>query len=144
MELPDDNPKAMATILNIIHARFESLPRATDLIDIEDLYQLAVLTDKYDLTAVLRPWADDWIRSAQSKHRRWKREHGGPVISDSGRLLWVAWEMGDGVLFTGISKDLALYCHVDANGNFLNNTGNEIVPLFSSLLEPPGHHGNYI
>ncbi|KAI0450809.1 hypothetical protein F5B21DRAFT_507792 [Xylaria acuta] len=55
--LPDDNPKAMAIILNIIHSRFELVPRTTNLISTEDLYQLTVLTDKYDLTGLLRLWA---------------------------------------------------------------------------------------
>ncbi|KAI0442681.1 hypothetical protein F4803DRAFT_518165 [Xylaria telfairii] len=140
VELPDDNPKAMATILNIIHIRFGSLPRTADLISIEDLYQLTILTDKYDLTAVLRPWAAIWIKSAEEKHGPWKQKNHSPVISLTKRLLWIAWEMGDAGLFQRTSEELALHCSVDANGDLQNNTGNDIVPLFRSTLEPPGHH----
>ncbi|KAI0483772.1 hypothetical protein F4859DRAFT_474091 [Xylaria cf. heliscus] len=140
VELPDDNPKAMATILNIIHSRFTSIPRITDLINLEDFYQLTVLTDKYDLTAILRPWAPVWMRSAKEKHESWGRNNTGPVTSDLERLLWIAWEMGDINLFKNVSRDLVLNCSVDANGDLQNNTGEEVVPLFGSTLEPSGQH----
>ncbi|KAI3321401.1 hypothetical protein HD806DRAFT_208173 [Xylariaceae sp. AK1471] len=140
VELPDDNPKAMATVLNIIHSRYESVPRATDLINLEDFYQLAVLTDKYNLTAILRPWASSWLKALKDKHKAWRREGTKPVVSDLERLSWIAWEMGDRKLFETASIDLALHCSVDANGDLQNNTGKEIVTLFNSSLEPPELH----
>ncbi|KAI0811838.1 hypothetical protein GGR55DRAFT_688399 [Xylaria sp. FL0064] len=44
VELPEDNPKAMTIVLNIIHSQFETIPRFNDAIDIEDLYQLTRLS----------------------------------------------------------------------------------------------------
>ncbi|KAI1128335.1 hypothetical protein F5Y10DRAFT_177310 [Nemania abortiva] len=141
VNLPDDNPKAMAAILNIIHSRFESLPQTTDLINLDDLYELTVLTDKYDLTTILRPWASIWMNFIRERYKLlgyWMDNN--LVTSDLERLLWISWEMGDEDLFICASKLLAYQCSVDDNGDLQNNTGNEIVPLFNSTLEPPGLH----
>ncbi|KAI1742930.1 hypothetical protein F4680DRAFT_410490 [Xylaria scruposa] len=139
VKLPDDNPRAMETILNIIHSRFESLPRTTDIISLEDLYQLTVLTDKYDLTAILRPWRSIWMSAAEEKCKSLRFDNCS-VTSDLEQLSWVTWEMGHSSLFQRVSLQLALHCAIDDNGDLQNNTGNEIIPLFSSTLEPPGHH----
>ncbi|KAI3330227.1 hypothetical protein F4824DRAFT_479144 [Ustulina deusta] len=141
VELPDDNPKAMATILNIIHSRFESIPRIKDPIDLEDLYQLTVLTDKYDLTAILRPWASSWMQSAEEKLENWRVEGIGSFIPHLARLSWIAWEIGDPFVYKSVLGDLARYCSVDINGDLQYDTGSEIVTLFTSTLEPPGLHG---
>ncbi|KAI1757974.1 hypothetical protein F4782DRAFT_544365 [Xylaria castorea] len=138
VELPDDDPKAVETILNIIHSRFDSLPRTTNLTSLEDLYQLTVLTDKYDLTALLRPWATSWINSARDKCDSWDRSDTKLVTSDLERLSWIAWELGDPILFGTASRALAQSCSVDAGGDLQNNTENEIVPLFNTTIEPPG------
>ncbi|TGJ81653.1 hypothetical protein E0Z10_g7115 [Xylaria hypoxylon] len=139
VELPDDNPKAMATILNIIHSRFESTPRATEPIDLEDLYQLAVLTDKYDLTATLRPWVSAWMEYAREEYEQLKRQEADFLVSHLERLSWISWEMGDAYLYEKVSQDLAHRCSVDVNGHLQYEIGDEMVPLFNSTLEPPGH-----
>ncbi|TRX89038.1 hypothetical protein FHL15_010057 [Xylaria flabelliformis] len=143
VELPDDDPKAMATILNIIHSRFDLLPRITDLVNLDDLYQLTVLTDKYDLTPLLRPWASIWINSATEKYNSWGCSSTSPVTSDLERLLWIAWELGDPDLFSKTSTTLAQCCSIDANGDLQYNTGNKVVALFNTTPEPPGIYGNY-
>lgn len=143
VELPDDNPKAMATILNIIHSRFESIPRIKDPIDLEDLYQLTVLTDKYDLTAILRPWASSWMESAKEELGNWRDQGIDSFIPHLARLSWIAWEMGDPFIYESVLEDLARHCSVDINGDLQHDTGNEIVTLFTSTLEPPGLHGNF-
>ncbi|KAI1429660.1 hypothetical protein F5Y12DRAFT_329542 [Xylaria sp. FL1777] len=132
VELPDDNPKAMATILNIIHSRFESIPRVKELVDIEDLYQLTVLTDKYDLTAILRPWASVWMEHAKEK---WMLFSSMPQIE---RLSWIAWELGDSFLYGKATEHLAANCSVDTNGDLLYYNDNKAATLYSSTLEPPG------
>ncbi|RYC58276.1 hypothetical protein CHU98_g7940 [Xylaria longipes] len=142
VELPDVNPKALETILNIIHSRFESLPRTTDLVSLEDLYQLTLWTYEYDLTAILRPWASVWMKSAREKHESWRRNNTSPVTSDLERLSWIASEMGDAALLDSVLRDLAIHCPVDARGNPQNNTGTEIVGLFNSTAEPLQFYGN--
>jgi hypothetical protein len=141
--LPDDNPKAVETILNIIHSRFGALPLVTNVINLDDLYQLTVLTDKYDLTTLLRPWASTWMKSVNEKHNEWRRNGTSAVNSELDCLTWVAWELGDASLFRSASRELALSCTVDATGNLQKNTGTEIVPAFNHPLEPPELQGNF-
>ncbi|KAI1348545.1 hypothetical protein F5Y01DRAFT_292100, partial [Xylaria sp. FL0043] len=134
VKLPEDDPRAMGFILDIIHSRFESLPRINESIDTEFLYQLTVLTDKYDLTAIVRPWASTWMGFIENTY--------GSVSTapEAERLLWVAWVMGDFNLYKRAFQCLALNCHVDANGNLQYFIRDEAVPLFGSTLEPPGLH----
>ncbi|KAF2967406.1 hypothetical protein GQX73_g6149 [Xylaria multiplex] len=136
VELPDDNPKAMATLLNIIHSRFESIPRTTDLIDLEDLYELTVLTDKYDLTATLQPWAFAWVESIRIEY---EKRVDIPML-DLERLSWIARETGDVNLYKSVSRDLAHRCSTNANGDLQYEARHEVIPLFSFTLEPPGYH----
>lgn len=68
VELPDDKPKPMATMLNIMHSRFENLPVIGAQSTLEELYELAVLSDKYDLAKMLRPWASSWLQPLRVKY----------------------------------------------------------------------------
>lgn len=54
IQLPEDDPAAMRLLLNIIHGRFaDVIAPATEKL----LFDVTVLTDKYSLTHILRPWA---------------------------------------------------------------------------------------
>ncbi|CAJ2504631.1 Uu.00g120250.m01.CDS01 [Anthostomella pinea] len=140
VDLPEDNPEALKTLLNIIHSRFEQLPKITDLISLEDLYQLTILTDKYDLTIVLRPWASTWLESINDSHDAWRSNQSTRDFSDLERRLWIAWELGDPQLFEGVAKYMVLYTCADASWNLQNNTRDKAAELFSSILEPPSLH----
>lgn len=61
---PEDNPKAMKTLLNIAHGHLDPVydirkPENGNFLD--DVYQIAVLANKYKVTPMLRPWAPTWI-----------------------------------------------------------------------------------
>ncbi|KAI1276956.1 hypothetical protein F5Y07DRAFT_364594 [Xylaria sp. FL0933] len=134
VELPEDNPKAMTIVLNIIHCQFESIPGINDPIGIEDLYQLTVLADKYDLTAILRPWASTWMEFIENNFEPFSST---PEVE---RLSWIAWVMGDFELYRRAVEHLVSYCPVDVDGDLQSSIGDKTVPLFSSTLEPPGLH----
>lgn len=68
VELPDDKPEPMAMVLNIIHSRFETLPDVQSKDSIPELYELAVLSDKYDLAKVFRPWAETWLKPLRDQY----------------------------------------------------------------------------
>ncbi|RWA13801.1 hypothetical protein EKO27_g1300 [Xylaria grammica] len=63
VKLPEDNTTAMGLLLNIVHGRFDVVPSYEDPIYIRDLYDISVVTDKYDMAYVLKPWAKGWLRS---------------------------------------------------------------------------------
>ena len=60
VELPDDDYEALAVFCHIIHGNFEKVPSSAEDINLDLLYQITVLSDKYDLLRWLRPWACQW------------------------------------------------------------------------------------
>lgn len=61
VELPEDDSWAMQILLNAVHANFSEVPRK---MDISGLYRITVLTNKYDMTHCLQPWASIWASEA--------------------------------------------------------------------------------
>ncbi|KAI0199749.1 hypothetical protein F4808DRAFT_461404 [Astrocystis sublimbata] len=150
VDLPDDNPKPWGIILNIIHGRFDAVPSANCPFDVEQLYQLSVITDKYDLTVILRPWARFWISPARHRYTSSQEIEAVNIAPDAERLLWIVRELGDIDVYQMAARHLIYHSYVDGDGNLLKSevdtngnliqTGLEtpMVPLFGSTLEPPG------
>lgn len=114
VRLPDDNPGSMKVLLNIIHSRFDQVPIKVDMSNIctidgeqitfSDLFLLTVLTDKYDLTRNLRPWATTWledVRAATTHNLKFS-------MTSMDHLCWIAWELGDEGSFTTAIKHIVL------------------------------------
>ncbi|KAF6804509.1 hypothetical protein CSOJ01_10169 [Colletotrichum sojae] len=78
VQLPDDDAAAMAVFLSIIHGMFHLTPNTLPL---KELYNLLTLTEKYDATDRLRPWAASWLEAVKDQRE-------GPW------LLGIAWELG--------------------------------------------------
>ncbi|KAL0633411.1 hypothetical protein Q9L58_007724 [Maublancomyces gigas] len=55
--LPDDPPVAVTTIVNILHFRNDSVWVCT----FEELFDIALVADKYDLALALGPWRHVWL-----------------------------------------------------------------------------------
>lgn len=132
VELPDDDPEPMLIILNIIHNHFDKVPRGSEM-GIDPLYDLSVLTDKYDLTHLLHPWAEQWTAPVRDSlagrdiHRMQPR-------SLLERYLWVAWELGDLQLFNDVYISLVFNTRI-SGGHLMTNLRTR---LFSNgILEPP-------
>ncbi|KAI1320579.1 hypothetical protein F5Y16DRAFT_389728 [Xylariaceae sp. FL0255] len=106
VELPADDTMAMFTILNIVHGRFECLyPSSPDfgVKRVVDLFNLAVLTDKYDLSRLLRPWISTWMQLPRDSFTKPPTPFSRV---DNGHLLWIAWEMGDEGLFEKTARSV--------------------------------------
>lgn len=58
VSLPEDDAAALRTILSIIHATFDALPRKAPF---NVIFPLTVLSDKYDMVASLRPFWEPWL-----------------------------------------------------------------------------------
>lgn len=118
VELPEDDPYALCLVLNIIHGRFERVPnRLSEL----DLYQATVLTDKYGLTHILRPWVQSWLNP-------------NPTISAdvaAAHRAWIAWELGDHQLFSRTCTDLLVSCNLSPAGDLEDTNG---IPLESLTM----------
>ncbi|OTA99379.1 hypothetical protein M426DRAFT_325179 [Hypoxylon sp. CI-4A] len=141
VKLPEDDPKTMEIVLNIIHCRFDRVPTSVrqlmllsdngGFINIYTLYHLTVLTDKYDLSRILQPWASRWVRDlpdADPTNPTAQRIMDGLAQ----KLLWISWELGDDQIFKQAATYLTLRCD-PIEGSLSLSTGT----LFSACLEPP-------
>lgn len=104
----EDNPDSLALLLRIAHLKFDKVPRTLSL---DALYEVAVLTDKYFATSLVRPWIREWSNQLkQSDQLRWINQ--SEAVNNAGYIrslstwerlplkwLWIAWEFGDEDLF---------------------------------------------
>ncbi|XXG97456.1 hypothetical protein Hte_003757 [Hypoxylon texense] len=129
VKLPDDNHAAMEIFLNIIHGRFEHVSGYDDFVYCVHLYSLCVLTNKYDMTRILRPWAKGWSKTVHANCDK---------LGDSLRTkfcherLWIAWELGDQAMFKKLAETLLLESSSSPGYNL----------KYVGALEPPEIYGN--
>ena len=55
----DDNPDALLILLNAAHLRYAQVPAT---LEFQELYDVAVLCDKYDTAQLVQPWIEHWAR----------------------------------------------------------------------------------
>lgn len=126
VKLPEDNPTAIALLLNIVHSRFDKVPGYKDPLNVRDLYEISVLTDKYNITYTLQPWAKGWLPSV---HRSAKRIDESLQAQFRHERLWISWVLGDRTKFEKIAKILLL--------NSCGSKGNPNSLQYAKVLEPP-------
>ncbi|KAK6858301.1 hypothetical protein PG995_006000 [Apiospora arundinis] len=121
VKLPDDDVEAMEFFLDTIHARFDRVPTFDHIPALEDLYQIAVVADKYDINRFLRPWAKAWAPHIKDNiENRQGLEH----------YLWISWVIGADEEFKRITHRLGMeYKKMDEE---------EVRALMPDILEPPG------
>jgi hypothetical protein len=108
--LPDDDLGALSIILNIAHLRFDKVPAH---LEFNQLLRLAVLTDKYQATQIVRPWISTWIKGLEhlankDGHEEW---------------LWIAWEFGLSNSFERVAKRLVLQSRTNSDKQCLTSSG---------------------
>ncbi|KAK7450359.1 hypothetical protein CaCOL14_003191 [Colletotrichum acutatum] len=103
VELPEDSPEAMEIVLNIVHGHFNLVPEKLPLMR---LYNVLTITEKYDMTVIVRPWARSWMQGV--KHQ-----------TDNAHLLCVAWELGDTEVFETMYKKITYESMIDLQGRIV-------------------------
>ncbi|KAK7754456.1 hypothetical protein SLS62_003476 [Diatrype stigma] len=134
VELPDDDPTPMLIILNIIHNRFDEVPRGAESLSVDELYDLTVLTDKYDLTRLLFPWVKQWTAPLEDYVSQLIEGQPTELCQILEKLLWIAWELGDDRLFDEVYIHLASNTRVEEGQ--LVETDSETQLFSSGILEP--------
>lgn len=114
IQMPFHNTDAVAIILRIIHSQFANIPEA---LDVMDFYDLALLTHKFDLAHLLRPWAKRWFQKMEDMN------------SFVGERLWIAWELGHCNLFTKLVRQVIF------------ERASPAQPEYTRALMPIGVHG---
>ena len=94
--LSDDDPKALAIILRIIHHQLGYVPA---LLAEENLWEIAILVDKYDLGDTAKIWANLWVKPYLTSESSY-------FAGDRGISL--AYVLNNEDLFKRISKDIIL------------------------------------
>ena len=61
--LPDDNPAALLTLLNVIHGHVRKVPRKVNL---QLLTDIAILVDKYEFHECVELFAEIWIEDLKN------------------------------------------------------------------------------
>jgi hypothetical protein len=125
VELPEDKATPLKLLFHIIHAKFEQVPQTLTLFE---LYEIAVMSNKYDMTRILRPWAKNWFEPHAKSYKADDRE----------LLLWVAWELGAEDVFEKAAKEITLECKVDLECQLVDSQG---IKLYDHL--PAGIVGKF-
>lgn len=112
---PEDEPDAMEIILDIAHSRFDRVRSGKAILSngLALMYNLMVLSDKYDLTKLFRPWARGWVRALSSPVLR-------PIdywpYRSLERRVWIFWELGHEEHFYRSLHNLAYHTRLSPTG----------------------------
>lgn len=63
VKVPDDDADALLTICNILHGRNQQIP---DTLSLDALREIALSSNRHQLTSVLLPWSSKWLDHALS------------------------------------------------------------------------------
>jgi hypothetical protein len=83
VSLPEDPPAALEIVLNIMHGKVDLVPNEVQPALFSDIL---VLTDKYDMRRLIRPWTRPWLAKAS-----WHLDRVGAELVQSAHI---AWELG--------------------------------------------------
>jgi hypothetical protein len=115
VSLPDEEPKILLTVLNIIHGIFAKVPKNLSL---ERLYLILALTHKYDMVRKVRPWSASWsslVTSPATKENR-----------GDARMVFISWELGKEHIFRYLVDSLVILCSVDSEDRLTTPEGHRL------------------
>lgn len=137
LKFPDDQAEAFSILMDMVHGQFVLTPKYPS---IEQLYQVVVLANKYDMFQTLRPIATRWSVYDLSKCAD---------FNDTTKLLFVAWHMGNASFFKHIIESITENVCTDRDGNLTvgpscperieNYTGIDVVENVISKSHPVGN-----
>ncbi len=85
LDFREDDADALLLLLRIAHLDFISIKKQ---LSVSELYNLAILCDKYDCVHLIKPWVDEWSLWAA---RGAGQQVGGKLVS---KRLLIAWYFG--------------------------------------------------
>lgn len=97
IDLPDVNPLPFALLAHISHGEFGSIPKS---LNVDELFDLIILTHYYDCTPILAPWAENWLRGIN--------EPASNNELEMYKVLFITQELGDKRTFEITARRLVL------------------------------------
>jgi hypothetical protein len=137
LDFTEDNHLALRILVDITHLRFSRVPCNLKL---ADLAEVAILTDKYDLTDLAAPWVKGWAEQLY------------PSIEEKGNeshWLRISWEYGFADTFHLVSSKICMGWSLVGAGMQGSCSGNGVsfavdndgIPISDDL--PPGIEGGW-
>jgi hypothetical protein len=126
LELPEDDPLPFTILLDLIHTRFERIPVRVTL---NQLYGICILTQKYNITEVLRPVAERWY-----KYIGWTPEGEYGLFF---KKAFVAWELGFTEDLSEMAGHVVLNCYLDEDDRLVIGKEKEKLSDFSDFQRIP-------
>ncbi|KAM0343308.1 hypothetical protein ACHAPU_008629 [Fusarium lateritium] len=121
--LPEDDSKAFALLMDMAHGLYVL---AAAKLDIDKIYKLCILTNKYDMVLVLRPMERRWSKSITLSNK--------PVHCQSEsyrKSMFILLELGYANYLKTMINGLIKNCPTDDHGDFVDKDN---IPL--KTLEP--------
>lgn len=97
IDLPEVNPLPFALLAYISHGEFSSIPKT---LNVDELFELIILTHYYDCTPILAPWADRWLSNIH--------EPASDNELEMYKVLFICQELGDKRTFEITARRLVL------------------------------------
>ena len=111
-EMKEDDPDTLLILLDAAHLNFDLIPQ---MLDLDQLFQLAVLCDKYDTFKLVRPWISGWITWLQGL-----KPTCAPGNED---WLFISWSLGKEKIYQTLSKHLVSSVTINEEGQCLGPAG---------------------
>lgn len=119
LDFREDDTDALLILLRIAHLDFVSVKKK---LGIGELYNVAILCDKYDCIHLIKPWVEEWFTKTRS-------QIGGEIAKD----VFISWSFGRKESFKMAATTLLLQSRTDENGELLDVKGQAIPEVM-----PPG------
>lgn len=97
VDFPEDKPWSFRVVLAMVHGSFDAVP---DCPSLEQLHDILMLTDKYDMIRVIRPWVAAWKSVVEGTIPATGLDHI--------RRVHAAWQLGSEELLCRASRAFAL------------------------------------
>lgn len=116
--LPEDDPEIMGIILSVAHANVSKVPTKRTM---EELYRILVITNKYDITPVLKFQVITWLQNLEGVSEI-------ETNADSAaQFMFIAWELGHESLYKWLMDKLAKTCSIGSEGKLQVGSDNDSI-----------------
>ncbi|KAI5785813.1 hypothetical protein EDC01DRAFT_189140 [Geopyxis carbonaria] len=113
LHLEDDDPRILKILLDLLHLR--SIPKLSDM-TWEDLVQMAVLTDKYELRHTILQFVDYWTEPFGGTFRSTDNGAKKTELHKLGGWLLLSWTFGFPKIFEEVCQEIVVSCEKPISG----------------------------